>query len=87
MVAELGFQLSGCTETTCAAEIGRALNADEMIVGSLEKLGNMFIIAIRFVNVESVKITLAESASRECNIEELPNVVNELVKKVLYNFE
>lgn len=87
VITELGFQMSGCTETSCAAQIGRALNVEEMVVGSLEKLGEMYIIAIRFVNVESITVTLAESYRFRGSIEGLPDAVEKLVSSILPHFE
>jgi len=87
IIKELGFQLTGCTETQCAAEIGGALNVEEMIVGSIDKLGGMYILAIRFVNVELINITIAESVRRKCTIEEIPQLVDELAIIIKSYFE
>lgn len=83
VIQELGFQMSGCTETQCAAVIGKALNVEEMIVGSLEKLGEMYIIAVRFVNVESVTVTLAKSVRYKGSVEDLPNAVDNLIESIV----
>ncbi len=55
VVSELKYQLSGLT-TSDAAELGKHLNAQYVILGSLNKLGNLMIITAKLVNVETAKI-------------------------------
>jgi len=53
--SEMKFQMSGMT-TTDAVEIGKVLNANFILVGSVNKLGNILIITTKVINVESGQI-------------------------------
>ena len=41
---EQGFQQTGCTTTECAVELGKLLNVQKMISGSIGRLGNTYTI-------------------------------------------
>ena len=57
ILQEQEFQQTGCTDTDCAVKIGRMLNMQAMIYGSVSKLGDSYIISIGMVDIESGKIT------------------------------
>ncbi len=38
LLKEQGLQMSGCTDTSCAVQIGKLLSADLVVVGSLSEL-------------------------------------------------
>ena len=44
VLKEQGFQQSGCTETECAIQVGKLLSARKMLIGSVNKLGEAYII-------------------------------------------
>jgi curli biogenesis system outer membrane secretion channel CsgG len=52
ILKEQGFQQTGCTDVSCAVEIGKLLSAKKMLVGSVIKLGTKLIISGRVVDVE-----------------------------------
>ena len=56
LMAEMEFQMSGCTDSACAVEIGQILSLDYMMYGSINKLGESFIINIYMINVETTQI-------------------------------
>lgn len=49
---EQGFQKTGCTDESCAVEIGRLLSARKILIGTVMKLGETIIINGRIVDVE-----------------------------------
>ncbi len=53
---EIGFQMTGCTSTDCAVEVGKILNVQQMITGSIGKLGKTYTIDISIIDVETAKI-------------------------------
>ena len=53
---EQGFQMSGCVASDCAVEIGNALGAKFVIVGSISKIGSIFSINARTINIETTEI-------------------------------
>ncbi|MBN1622128.1 MAG: PEGA domain-containing protein [Endomicrobiales bacterium] len=62
---EQKFQMTGCTSDECAVRMGKLLNVKKMLMGSLSKLGNMYYISVRMVDVESGSIASADTVSAE----------------------
>jgi hypothetical protein len=50
---ELRFSLSDCTDEKCQLEVGKLLSANLIIVGSLGKVGDRFILNTRLIAVET----------------------------------
>jgi len=61
ILKEQGFQQMGCTEQECAVEMGKLLSAKKILLGTLSKTGNVMIITVKSVDVETGKIDFAES--------------------------
>ncbi len=64
------FSLSGCTDDSCAIEIGELLSAEKIVVGSLDGIGEAMVLTIRLVDVEKGNIERAEVI----NIDNLENL-------------
>ena len=56
LLREMQFQLSGCTDSTCAVEIGQILGLEFMIYGSVLKLGRLYSINMQMINVATAQI-------------------------------
>lgn len=56
VLKEQEFQQTGCTDTDCAVKIGKILNMEFMIYGSIMKMGSSYLLSIGMVNVETSKI-------------------------------
>ncbi len=63
ILKEQRFQLSGCTETECAVEVGRLLSVKKILIGTIGKLGKKYIINARIVDVEKGEVEFAENVS------------------------
>ncbi|MCB4790862.1 MAG: PEGA domain-containing protein [Elusimicrobia bacterium] len=63
VLAEQKFQSSGCTTDECAVKMGKMLNVQRMILGSLSKLGEIYYVSVRIVDVEKGTIINAETVS------------------------
>lgn len=68
ILKEQAFQKTGCTEVECAIEIGKLLNVEKMIVGSVGKLSNRFYVSIRVIDVKRGALLFSET-------EEVPSEV------------
>jgi len=62
ILKEQGFQQSGCTETECAVEVGKLLSARKILVGTVGKLGERYIINARIVDVELGEMEFGDRA-------------------------
>lgn len=56
ILKEQAFQLSGCTSTECAVEIGQILNIQKIVVGKIGKVAQTYTIDISFIDVETSRI-------------------------------
>ena len=70
VLKEQGFSMSGCTDTSCAVQIGKMLSADMVVTGTLFRIKN-FTISLKFVDVTKGEIMIADSetAAGEDDIE------------------
>jgi len=82
ILREQAFQQTGATETQQAADIGRILGVEKVIAGSLSRLGNKFIIDIRFIDVEKGEIELAESVDSDAREEALPAAIRAMALSI-----
>lgn len=82
LMAEMEFQMSGCTDSSCAVEIGQILALDFMMYGSINKLGESFVINVYMINVETAQI---EGTSREKfgTIEESYDIMSVVIRKLI----
>jgi TolB-like protein len=56
ILSEINFSLSGCTETSCAIEAGKLLNAKKVMTGTIGKIGMTYSINVRLIDTESGQI-------------------------------
>jgi TolB-like protein len=83
VLKEQGFQQSGaCTDAACMVEVGQILGVDKMIAGSLGKLGTLYTINLRLIDVGSGKILTTESQDCNCPIEGLFDALHTLAFKL-----
>ena len=77
---ELRFQNTGITSPRDAAEIGRLLNAENVLLGNVNQLGRSLTVALRLVETESGRVLGArEILCRQCRPEDLPQGMSLLV--------
>ena len=60
ILTEQGFQQSGCTTNECIVEVGRLVGVDRIVGGSISKVGNIYSVSSRIVNVETGEIEKTE---------------------------
>jgi len=53
---EQNFQLSSCTSQECAVEIGQILGAQQIMTGSIGKIGETFTVDLRIIDVATSEI-------------------------------
>lgn len=75
---------SGCVDESCAVEIGQMLGAEKMIVGSVGKLGSIYRMSAKMLDIETGAIERSGSYDTRNNIEDLlingtSDIVEELI--------
>jgi TolB-like protein len=82
ILKEQGFQMSGCTSAECAVEAGQILGVEEMITGSIGKIGRLYTIDIVLIDVETARIIKSITRDYQGEIEGLvalmQSITNEL---------
>jgi len=63
ILKEQGFQMTGCTDESCAVKMGKLLSAQKILVGEINRVGEALMITVRIVDVE--KGTSDHSASQK----------------------
>ena len=56
ILKEQGLQQSGCVSSECAVEVGAALGAELIIIGSVSQVGTIFSVNARMLDVETSRI-------------------------------
>ncbi len=68
ILQEQGFQLSGCTTNECVVEAGKLLGVKVMVAGEIGKMGEMYTLSLRLIDVQSGKILRVASEDCSCAI-------------------
>lgn len=56
ILGEQGFQQTGCTSTECAVEVGKLLNVQKMVSGSIGRIGETYTIDLVLIDVSTAAI-------------------------------
>ncbi|MFC1569583.1 RICIN domain-containing protein [bacterium] len=83
VLEEQKFQSTGLTVMDQAVEIGRLLNVQKIMAGSLSKLGDTFVMNTRIVDVQSGVVDLAVSKKSSGGEENLPEAIDELALTIV----
>jgi TolB-like protein len=59
ILTEQGFQQTGCVSSECAVEAGKMLGAEQIITGSISKVGEVFSVSARIIDVKTGEIVEA----------------------------
>ena len=78
VLEEQAFQNSGCTDSACAVEIGKLLNMDFMVTGSVMKLGENYFVTASMVNVGTAQIEHSKK-SPGFPMKDIDKTIDELV--------
>jgi hypothetical protein len=72
ILKEQGFQQTGCTDAACAVQVGQMLNAEYMIVGTVDHIGRVYSVNIRQISVANGAITNnVKSDCADCSVEDV----------------
>jgi len=56
VLKEQGFQQSGCFSDECVVEVGHLIGVQQMVGGSIGKVGNVFSVSARVIDVQSGEV-------------------------------
>ena len=84
ILEEFDYQNTGCTDEECAVELGKMLNAERIVIGSVGLVGQTYTINARIVDIETAStLSVADymfTGKRDNLLKTgVPSVVNELL--------
>lgn len=79
---EQGFQQTGCTTTECAVEMGRMLNVEKMVSGTIGKLGQTYTIDLSLIDVQTAQIERSFFRDFKGEIDGLLNLMQEIANQM-----
>lgn len=80
---EQGFQSTGCTSTECAVEIGKIVGVNRIVAGSIGKIGSLYTLNIRLIDVETGRVEKTAIEDCQCTIETvLVQAINRVARKL-----
>lgn len=84
VLKEQGFQQSGtaCTDEGCMVEIGKLLGVSRLVTGSVGKLGSLYMINVRSIDIQSGKIDKVVSRDIKGSIENLVGILSEIAQSL-----
>jgi len=88
ILKEQSFQQTGaCNASECQVQMGRLLGVDRLIVGSVGKIGAMYTIGVRMLDVSTGEIVMTTSQDLKGDIEDLlggplERIANQIVKSL-----
>jgi len=85
VMAEQAFQQTGCTSAECAVKLGKLLNVQRIVTGSVGKLGDTYFVNVRIVDVETASMVWSDRAEAKvvsALARELPSLASRLAKKM-----
>lgn len=72
IMMEQEFQQTGmCNDASCIAELGQIVGVDKIVAGTIGKVGTLFSVTMKMVDVSTSEIIYSVSHEKKCSIEEL----------------
>lgn len=82
ILKEQGFQISGCTSMDCAVEAGKILGMEQMVSGTVGRLGSLYTVDISLINVETSRIMKSLTRDHRGEIEGLIGIMKSVADEL-----
>ena len=82
ILSEQGFQQTGCTSTECAVEVGKLLNVQKMVSGSVGKIGETYTIDIVLIDVGTAQINKSFMRNHKGEVDGLLEVMQSISEQI-----
>ena len=83
ILKEQDFSMTdNCNSSECAVEVGKLLAAEKIVLGDVGKVGEMYTVTVRVVDISTAKMDITESSKFKGKSEGLIEVFDELAQKV-----
>ncbi|MBN1294018.1 MAG: hypothetical protein JXB48_19435 [Candidatus Latescibacteria bacterium] len=83
---EYEFQFSGCVSDSCAIELGKMMQLDRMVLGSVGLIGQTYTVSIRMIDIQTAKSMAIANRHHRGEIDDvlgvvIPQVAHDLLLK------
>jgi hypothetical protein len=83
ILEEQAFQQTGCVDQSCAVEAGRLIAVKKMVAGTISKVGGIYSLNVKMLDVETGRVDLNEAEDCDCPIEKVLTVsMGRLARKI-----
>ncbi len=82
ILKEQGFQMSGCTSMDCAVEAGKILGVEQMVSGTVGRLGSLYTVDIALIDVETSRIMKSLTRDHSGEIEGLIGIMQSVAEEL-----
>jgi len=84
ILSEAGFQQTGCVDNSCTIEMGRQLGVGKMVVGSVAKLEETYLVNLQLLNVETAAVeNSARETCEKCKLDNLITTISNDARKLM----
>ena len=70
ILSEMEFSMQGCTDDSCALEIGKLLSAELIVTGNLSKVGSRYLMSVKLLQTETSR-TMGTANGKFTDLDEL----------------
>jgi hypothetical protein len=87
ILKEQGFQQSGiCNDKSCMVEMGQILGVKQIIAGTIGKIGGMYTISTRMIDVTTGEVRFSVTVDCKCSVSDVltksvPSIAQQIVEK------
>ena len=82
ILQQQGINLSDCTSSECAVNVGQMLSVDKIVTGSVNKIGEVYFINASMINVGTGEIEGIGNVKCSCEGAALPDSMVEVARKI-----
>jgi len=82
ILKEQGFQLSGCTSAECAVEAGKILGVEQMVSGTIGRIGKLYTVDVTLIDVETSQIIKSLTRDYQGEIEGLVGLMKSVADEL-----
>jgi len=84
ILSEAGYQQTGCVDNSCTIEMGRQLGVGKLVVGSITKIGETYLVNLQLLNVETAAVEISEKEMcKKCEIDDLIAIIINTTRKLM----
>ncbi|MBN2423859.1 MAG: PEGA domain-containing protein [Calditrichaceae bacterium] len=82
ILKEQGFQMTGCTSTDCAVQAGKILGVQQMVAGTIGRIGNLYTVDISLIDVQTSKIMKSLTRDYSGEVEGLVGIMKSIAEEL-----